>query len=137
MCIFPRIFESLPPLPRQYSAAIGCTKNYQPIGGTVHSHFVESVEGLLQRCKRGRCCSELWKTQFFLNTLYVHVHTVFFFFIFIHAFTPRIDHILVGAKRRARDMFHFMALLLPLHLIFLISYGQIWKRYEMILIKYC
>ena len=29
---FPRILESLPPLPRQHSAAIGCTKNYQPIG---------------------------------------------------------------------------------------------------------
>ena len=28
--------ESLPPLPRQHSAAIGCTKNYEPIGMTVH-----------------------------------------------------------------------------------------------------
>ena len=36
-CVFfPRILESLPPLPRQHSAAIGCTKNYQPIGVTVH-----------------------------------------------------------------------------------------------------
>ena len=31
-CIFPRILESLPTLPRQHSAAIGgCTKNYQPM----------------------------------------------------------------------------------------------------------
>ena len=58
---FPRIFESLPPLPRQHSAAIGCTKNYQPIGVTVHSHYVESFEGLLQRCRRGRGSSELLK----------------------------------------------------------------------------
>ena len=28
--IFPRIFESLPPLPRQHSA-LGCTTNFQPI----------------------------------------------------------------------------------------------------------
>ena len=45
---FSRILESL------HSAAIGCTKRYQPIGLTVHSHC---VEGLLQRCKRGRGCS--------------------------------------------------------------------------------
>ena len=53
-CVFfPRILESLPPLPRQHSAdAIGCTKNYQPIGMTVHLHSVESFEGLLQRCRR-------------------------------------------------------------------------------------
>ena len=59
---FPRILESLPTLPRKHSAANGCTKNYQPIGVTVHSHFVESFEvfeGLLQRCRRGRDCSEL------------------------------------------------------------------------------
>ena len=28
---------------------------------TVHSHCVESFEGLLQWCRRGRGCSELWK----------------------------------------------------------------------------
>ena len=50
-CVFfPRIFESVQPLPRQHSPAIGCTKNYQPIGVTVHSHCVESFEGLLQSC---------------------------------------------------------------------------------------
>ena len=59
IAFFPRILESLPPLPRQHSAAIGCTKNCQPIGVTVHSHCVESFEGLLQRCRRGRGCSEL------------------------------------------------------------------------------
>ena len=56
---FSRIFESLPPLPRQHLAAIGCTKNYQPKGVTVHLHCVESFEGLLQRHRRGRGCSEL------------------------------------------------------------------------------
>ena len=60
---FPRILESL--LSRQHSAAIGCTKNYQPIGVTVHSHCVESFEGLLQRCRRGRGWSELWKSTIF------------------------------------------------------------------------
>ena len=57
--LLPRILESLPPFPRQHSSAIGCTKNYQPIGVTVHSLCVESIEGLLQRCRRGRGCSEL------------------------------------------------------------------------------
>ena len=33
----------------QHLAAIGCTKNYQPIGVTVHSHCVVSFGGLLQR----------------------------------------------------------------------------------------
>ena len=37
--LFPRILESLPPLPRQPSPAIGCTKNHQPIGVTVHSRW--------------------------------------------------------------------------------------------------
>ena len=46
---FQRIFESLPPLPPQHSAATGCTKNGQPIGVTVHSHCVESFDGLLQQ----------------------------------------------------------------------------------------
>ena len=68
-CVFfSRILESLLPLPRHHSAAIGCTKNYQPIGVTIHSHCVESfeaLEGLLQRCRRGRGCSELLKNTFF------------------------------------------------------------------------
>ena len=66
-CVFfSRILESSPPLPRQHSAAIGCTKNYQPIGVTVHSHCVETFEGLLQRFSRGRgCCSELSKNTIF------------------------------------------------------------------------
>ena len=64
-CVFfPRILESLPPLPRQHSAAIGCTKNYQPIGVTVHSHCVESFEGLLQRCRRGRVAVNCEKHNF-------------------------------------------------------------------------
>ena len=57
--LFPEILEILPPPPRQHSAAIGCTKNYQPIELTIHSHCVEIFEGLLQRCRRGRGCSEL------------------------------------------------------------------------------
>ena len=32
---------------------------------TVHSHSVESFEGLLQRCRRGRGRSELWKNTIF------------------------------------------------------------------------
>ena len=65
-CVFfSRIFESLPPLPRQHSAAFGCTKIQQPIGVTVHSHCVESFEGLLKRCRRWRGCSELWKNTIF------------------------------------------------------------------------
>ena len=68
---FPRILESLPSLHRQHSTAIGCTKKYKPIGVTVHSHCVESFEGLLQRCRRGRGCSELWR-----NTLIFPEHPV-------------------------------------------------------------
>ena len=34
---------------------------------TVHSHSVESFEGLLQRCRRGRGCSELWNHTIFLE----------------------------------------------------------------------
>ena len=45
---------------KQHSAAIGCTKTYQSIGVTVHSHCVESFEVLLRRCE---------KIEFFLNTL--------------------------------------------------------------------
>ena len=62
---FPRTLKSLPPLTRQHSAAIGCTKNYQQIEVTVHLHSVESFEGLLQRCRRGRSCNELWKITIF------------------------------------------------------------------------
>ena len=65
LCFFPRILESLPPFLRQHSAAIGCTQNYQPTGVTVHSHC---FEGLLQRCRRGRGCSELWKKHNFFWT---------------------------------------------------------------------
>ena len=43
---FSRSLESLPPHPHQHSAAIGCTKYYQPIGVTVHSHCIESFEGV-------------------------------------------------------------------------------------------
>ena len=56
---FARIFIILSPLPRKHWAAVGCTKIGQPIGATVHSHCVKSFEGFLQRCRRGRGCSEL------------------------------------------------------------------------------
>ena len=50
-------------LPRQRSVAIGCT---------VHSHCVESFEGLLQRWRWGRGLQWIVKkAQFFLNTLYI------------------------------------------------------------------
>ena len=69
---FPRILESLPLLPRQHMVAIGCTKNYQPIGVTVHSHCVESFEGLLHSdVDKGGVVENCAKTQFFMNTLYV------------------------------------------------------------------
>ena len=54
--------ESLPPLPRQHSTAIGCTKNYQPIVTVHYSYCIESFEG---RGRRGRGCSELWKKTIF------------------------------------------------------------------------
>ena len=50
----------------------------QPIGVTVHSHGVDSFEG----CGRGRGCSELKKTQFFLNTLYLANDKTFFLLFF-------------------------------------------------------
>ena len=59
--VFSRILESLPPLPRQHSAAIGCTKNYKP-GVTVQWHCVESFWGLLQWCRRERGCSSIQYT---------------------------------------------------------------------------
>ena len=34
---------------RQHSAAIGCTKNYQPLGVTVHSYSVESLEWIVEK----------------------------------------------------------------------------------------
>ena len=43
--LFPRILESLPPLPRQHSASIGCTKNYQPIGGALKVSYSDVGEG--------------------------------------------------------------------------------------------
>ena len=66
-CVFfQRILESLPPLLRQHTAAIGCTQNYQPIRVTVHSYCVVSYTvvgegGVAVNCE---------KTHFFLNTLF-------------------------------------------------------------------
>ena len=68
-------------------------KKYQIIGVTVHSHCVESYEGLLQRYRRGRGCVGLncEKTQFFLNSLYIQGGREgrlclcnFFTYIFLH-----------------------------------------------------
>ena len=39
LCFFPRIIESLQPLPRQHFAVIGCTKNYQPIEVTAYTRI--------------------------------------------------------------------------------------------------
>ena len=64
------------------SAAIGCTKKLpanRSDSVCLHSHCVESFEGLLQRCRRARGCSELWKNDFFptpcttSNTLRPHL----------------------------------------------------------------
>ena len=66
----PRFPQSLPPLHRQHSAAIGCTKNYQPIGATVHSHC--ELWRSLRACRRGRGCSESWKYTFFSEHPVIH-----------------------------------------------------------------
>ena len=42
-------FSVLRPLLRQHWAAIGYTKNGQPIEVTVHSHFFDYFESLFQR----------------------------------------------------------------------------------------
>ena len=61
LCFFPGILENLPPLPRQHSASIGCTKNYQPIGVIVHSIALRALKvyysivgegGVAVNCKR-------------------------------------------------------------------------------------
>ena len=89
-CVFfPRVLESLPPLPRQHSAAIGCTKNCQPIGVTVHSHCVESFKGLLQRCRRGRGLQWIGKNTIFPEHS-VSKNVVFWFISFL-PYIPFID----------------------------------------------
>ena len=65
-CVF--FFKNSKKFATSPSPALGCYwlyKNDQPIGETVHSHCVESFEGLLQRCRRGRGCSELCKNTIF------------------------------------------------------------------------
>ena len=66
---FPRIIESFPPLPRQHSAVIGCTKNYQLIGVIVHSQCVESFEGLFSYVTEGGVAVNCEKIQILVNTL--------------------------------------------------------------------
>ena len=61
---FTRIFNILRPLPRQHCAAIGCTKNSQPIIVTVNSDELLSY-------MQGMDCSELGKNTILLNTLYI------------------------------------------------------------------
>ena len=65
---FPRILESLSTPPRQHSAAIGCTKNYQPIGVAVHSHCVRALKvsysdvgkgGFAENCEKTPCISHI------------------------------------------------------------------------------
>ena len=41
LCFFPRIFIIWRPLLRQHWAAIGCTKNDQPVRVTVHSDLLK------------------------------------------------------------------------------------------------
>ena len=71
LCFFPRILESLPSLPRQHSAVIGCAKKYKPIEVTVHSHCVEGFEGLYSDVGKGGVAVNCEKTQFFMNILYI------------------------------------------------------------------
>ena len=62
----------LRPLLRQHWAAIGCTKNSQPVGVTVHSHYFDYFESLLQRyVDEGWVADDCETTQIFLNTLYI------------------------------------------------------------------
>ena len=54
---FSRIFIILPPLPFKHWAAIGCTKNFQPIGVTAHSYWKVSYsdlgeEGVASNCEK-------------------------------------------------------------------------------------
>ena len=63
------ILESLPPLPRQHSAAIGCTKKLPANRSDLHSHCVESFDGLYSDVAEGGVAGNFEKTQFFLNTL--------------------------------------------------------------------
>ena len=60
--VFPRILESLPPLPRQHSAAISCTKNYQSILYTRIA--LRALKVSYSDVGEGG-----GKTHFFLNTL--------------------------------------------------------------------
>ena len=48
-CVFSKNPGKFATSPSPALGCQGCTKNYQP----VHSHCVESFEGLLQRCRRG------------------------------------------------------------------------------------
>ena len=67
---FPKILEIFPPLPRQHSAVVGCTKIDQPIGVTVHSHCLESFEVSYSDVGEGGVAVNC-KKHFFLNTLYM------------------------------------------------------------------
>ena len=68
-CVFSQVFSKVCHLSLVSTRLfLVVRKNYQPLG---HSHCVERFECPLQRCLRGRGCSELWKNTFFLNTLYL------------------------------------------------------------------
>ena len=71
MCVF--FLESLQPVPREHWAAIGCTKNYQPIGVTVHSHVLRALKVSYSNEGEGGVAGNCEKTQFFLNTLYINL----------------------------------------------------------------
>ena len=62
-------FFSLPPIPRQRSAAIGCTKKYQSIG--VYTRIaLRALKVSYSDVGEGAVAVNCEKTQFFLNTLY-------------------------------------------------------------------
>ena len=71
-CIGPflsRILKSLPPLPRQHSAAIGCTENDQPKGVTVTRIALRALKVSYSNVGEEWVAVNCEKTQFFLNIL--------------------------------------------------------------------
>ena len=62
LVFFQRILIILPPLPQQYWAAIGFSENWEPIGVTVHSRYVENFIAAI--CRRGIGCRGLGNTIF-------------------------------------------------------------------------
>ena len=63
----------MPPLPRQHSAAIGCTKLYQLIEVTVHCIALSALKVSYSDVGEGGVAVNCEKSQLFLNTMYVNI----------------------------------------------------------------